>query len=70
MTTITVENFADFFNLDYAFALTDGVSNIDEDSACVGKLISWCSERGYEVSRDIACEVLEEQAECRTQMGS
>jgi hypothetical protein len=57
-TQINSGNFCDFFNLDYAVALVGGISNIDSDSAIVTKLVTWCAERGYDVSRDVALDVL------------
>ena len=62
-TQINSGNFCDFFNLDYAVALVDGISSIDSESAIVSKLVAWCAERGYEVSREVACDVLTSTAQ-------
>ena len=57
-TAITSGNFGYYFHLDYAVALVDGISNIDSDSAIVSKLVAWCADRGHEVSREVALDVL------------
>lgn len=62
-TKINAGNFSDYFNLDFAVALADGLSNVEESSACVTKLVDWCAERGCSVGREVACEVLKSQIE-------
>lgn len=66
---ITAANFDETFNLDYAVALADGLSNIDEDSAAVTKLVEWCASRGYEVSREVCHDVIHSQIDAMTQLG-
>lgn len=66
---ITAANFDETFNLDYAVALADGLSNIDEDSAVVTKLVDWCKLRGHDVSREVCCDVIQSQIDGLTQLG-
>ena len=68
-TEITAANFDETFPLDYAVSLCAGLSNIDTDSAVVTRLVEWCQDRGYYVSREVCCEVLESQAAGLLQTG-
>jgi hypothetical protein len=70
MTTLTAGNFADHLNLDYAVSLMAGETNVDaETSAVVSRLVEWSAERGYEISRQDAADVLESVAQQQTQDG-
>lgn len=70
MREITAENFDDTFPLDYAASLAACVSDIDDtddNSAVVSRLVKWCADRGYSVSREVCREVLEsflEEQDC------
>jgi len=66
---ITAANFDETFNLDYAVTLADGLSNVDEDSAAVTKLVDWCEGRGYTVSREVCRDVIQSQIDGLTQAG-
>lgn len=68
-TTVTADNFDDFFCLDYAFRLAEGLSNLSEDSAVVRRLRDWCSERGYAVDLEVCREVLQSQIERHINLG-
>lgn len=61
-TEITAANFDEYFPLDYAVSLCAGLSNIDTDSAVVTRLVEWCQDRGYYVTREVCRDVLESQA--------
>ena len=61
MTQITAGNFHEYFNLDYPAAIAAVASNIDDstgNAAVVTRLVNWCAERGYYVSREVCCDVL------------
>lgn len=54
----SVEDFADYFPLDYPSVLAANEDDITEESPLVDLLIKWCKDRGYAVERGIACDVL------------
>jgi hypothetical protein len=67
---ITAANFDETFNMDYVVALADGLSSIGEDSSAVSKLVTWCADRGYEVSREVCRDVIQSQIDGLTQTGA
>lgn len=56
---LTAATFSDALILDYAQSLVEGVTNIEPaTSAIVSRLVEWTRDRGYEISREDAAEVL------------